>query len=65
VVTPATFVERVRVETARRLLEDTALPLDDVARAAGFQSNETFRRAFHRVLGVAPTDYRTRFRVAS
>jgi transcriptional regulator GlxA family with amidase domain len=64
-VTPATFVERVRVETARRLLEDTALPLDDVARAAGFQSHETFRRAFHRVLGVAPTDYRTRFRAAS
>lgn len=63
--TPAVFVERVRVETARRLLEDTQLSLTDVARAAGFQSDETFRRAFQRVLHVAPSAYRDRFRLAS
>lgn len=63
--TPAEYVERVRVETARRLLEDTSLALDDVARASGFGSAETLRRAFHRGLHVAPSDYRDRFRCAS
>lgn len=61
-VTPAVYVERARVDLARRLLEETALALDDVADAAGFGSIETLRRAFHRTLGVAPSDYRARFR---
>jgi transcriptional regulator GlxA family with amidase domain len=61
-VTPAVYVERTRVEVGRRLLEDTGLGLDDVAEAAGFGSVETLRRAFHRTLGVAPSDYRARFR---
>ena len=63
-VTPGEYVERVRVETARRLLEQTSLALDDVAIAAGFGSTETLRRSFHRQLGVAPSDYRSRFRAA-
>ena len=63
-VTPGEYVERVRVETARRLLEQTSLSLDDVAIAAGFGSTETLRRSFHRQLGVAPSDYRSRFRAA-
>ncbi len=63
-VTPGEYVERVRVETARRLLEQSALSLDDVASAAGFGSTETLRRSFHRQLGVAPSDYRSRFRAA-
>lgn len=62
--TPARFVERVRVEAARQLLERSALPVGAVSRRSGFTSDETMRRAFLRVLGVAPTDYRDRFRSA-
>ena len=61
-VTPAAYVERSRVDIARRLLEETGLGLDSVAEASGFGSVETLRRAFHRTLGVAPSDYRDRFR---
>lgn len=61
-VTPAVYVERTRVDVARRLLEETGLGLETVADAAGFGSVETLRRAFHRTLGVAPSDYRARFR---
>jgi transcriptional regulator GlxA family with amidase domain len=61
-VTPAVYVERTRVDVARRLLEETGLGLDAVADAVGFGSVETLRRAFHRTLGVAPSDYRARFR---
>ncbi len=60
--TPARFTERVRVEAARELLEGDAAPIDIVAGRCGFGSPETMRRAFLRVLGVGPAEYRGRFR---
>jgi transcriptional regulator GlxA family with amidase domain len=63
-MTPARFVERVRVETARRLLEDTDDGVDVVATAAGFGTAETMRRTFLRLLRTNPTEYRRRFRAA-
>lgn len=59
--TPGRFVERVRVEAARRLLEETSRAIDDVAGACGFGSAETMRLAFRRTLGVSPGRYRRRF----
>jgi transcriptional regulator GlxA family with amidase domain len=59
--TPARYVERLRVEAARDLLEATAASVDTVAEKAGFGSAETMRRAFLRVLGIGPADYRARF----
>ena len=59
--TPAVYVERVRVESARRTLEETELGLDAVAARTGFGTTETMRRAFVRRLGVPPSDYRRRF----
>ena len=63
-VTPARYVERVRVETARRLLEDTDDGVEAVAAAAGFGTAETMRRTFLRLLRTNPTEYRRRFRAA-
>ncbi|MBI3843779.1 MAG: DJ-1/PfpI family protein [Planctomycetes bacterium] len=59
--TPASYVERARVETARRLLEESTLGLKEVAARSGFGSMESMRRAFRRGLGVPPTAYRQRF----
>ena len=54
--TPAAYVERVRVEVARRLLETTEPPVDDDRRALpGFGTRETLRRAFARRVGASPT----------
>jgi transcriptional regulator GlxA family with amidase domain len=61
-VTPARYVERVRVETARRLLEDGDDGVDAIAAASGFGTAETMRRTFTRRLGVSPDQYRQRFR---
>ena len=58
---PARYVEAVRVEAARRLLEQSSSAVAVVARQCGFGTAETMRRAFHRRLRVAPTDYRSRF----
>jgi len=60
-VTPARYVERVRLEAARRLLEDTTLSISEVAAGAGFPSPETMRRAFVRALGCSPAEYKRRF----
>ena len=60
-VTPGEYVERTRVEVARRLLQETSLSLELVAHGSGFGSAETLRRAFHRQISVAPRDYRSRF----
>ena len=60
--TPSRFVERTRLEAARRELEETTDTLDVVAARCGLGSAETLRRVFQRHLGVAPDAYRRRFR---
>lgn len=55
-------LEALRVERARGALEGTDRPVDAVARACGFGTVETLRRAFGRRVGVAPAAYRDRFR---
>ncbi|MNC69399.1 transcriptional activator FtrA [compost metagenome] len=49
------------METARRLLSDSALPIKRIAVQCGFGSEETLRRGFLRVMGVVPQVYRERF----
>ncbi len=63
-VTPARYVERVRLEAARRRLEETGEPIGAIAEACGFGTAETMRRVFLRVLDVGPAEYRRRFRTA-
>ncbi len=59
--TPARFVERLRVEAARRRLEESQDKLEKVANDCGFGSIQSLRRSFLRVLRVPPNDYRHRF----
>ena len=62
--TPARLVERMRVEAARRRLEQGRTRLAAVAASCGFRTEETMRRSFLRQVGVAPGEYRDRFRRA-
>jgi AraC family transcriptional regulator, transcriptional activator FtrA len=59
--TPHRWLTLQRVLHARRLLEETHLGIDDVAQAAGFGTGALLRHHFHRVVGVAPHDYRRTF----
>jgi transcriptional regulator GlxA family with amidase domain len=59
--TPAQYVETVRVEAVRRLLETTDGSLQQVARQTGFGTVETLVRAFQRRMGATPGEYRRRF----
>ncbi|MGW5185705.1 GlxA family transcriptional regulator [Streptomyces cyaneofuscatus] len=60
--TPGRYVDRVRLEHARRLLEDTSDSVEQVARASGYGTPEAMRRAFVKALATAPAEYRRRFR---
>lgn len=62
-MTPADYVERVRIDAARAAL-DAGHTVTDTARLAGFGSTETLRRVFVDHLGVSPKAYRDRFRTA-
>nr|WP_107908256.1 GlxA family transcriptional regulator [Streptomyces chartreusis] len=63
-MTPGRYVDRVRLEQARRLLEDTSDGVEEISRASGYGTPEAMRRAFVRALGAAPAEYRRRFRPA-
>ncbi|MBQ0923878.1 GlxA family transcriptional regulator [Saccharopolyspora endophytica] len=62
---PGRYVDRVRLEAARRRLEDTDAGIEETARNCGFGTPEAMRRAFIRALGVGPAEYRRRFKPAS
>jgi transcriptional regulator GlxA family with amidase domain len=61
-VPPRRMVDRMRIEAARRRLEEAPEGLAAVAAACGFGTEETMRRAFLRHLGTPPGAYRDRFR---
>jgi transcriptional regulator GlxA family with amidase domain len=64
-VTPAAYVERVRLEAARRRLEEHAATVDQVARECGFGRAEVLHRAFRRRFATTPAQYRRHFRPAA
>lgn len=58
---PAAYVRRLRVEQARRRIEEGALRLKQVARDCGFGDEQALRRSFQAVVGITPAEYRQRF----
>jgi transcriptional regulator GlxA family with amidase domain len=58
---PAHHVAQLRIDAARRRIEEGATRLKDVARECGFGDEQRLRRAFRRTLGVTPQEYRDRF----
>jgi transcriptional regulator GlxA family with amidase domain len=64
-MSPGAYVERVRLEAARRTVEFTDLPLATVAADTGFGTGENLRRVFVSELGVSPAEYRRRFGLRS
>ena len=59
--TPHRWLTMQRVLRARQLLEATQLGIDDIASASGFGTAALLRHHFHRIVGVAPHDYRRTF----
>lgn len=60
--TPGKYVQRVRLEAARELLEATDISIESIATRCGLGTIESLRRLLQRHLGVSPQQYRQRFR---
>jgi transcriptional regulator GlxA family with amidase domain len=60
-ITPAKYIEKLRLETARRRLEETRLSIDQISGECGIGNADTLRRLFLRHLKVTPSDYRKNF----
>lgn len=60
-ITPTRYLQQLRVEYAKELLERTDRPAEDIADAVGYSDPASFRRLFSRLVGVTPAQYRRRF----
>lgn len=62
-LTPIAYVQRLRVEDAKRRLERTDVSVDEISWRVGYEDAAFFRRLFKRTTGLAPGAYRRRFRI--
>ena len=60
---PLSYVQSLRVEEAKQLLETGSEPVEEVARQVGYQDPASFRRLFRRLVGMTPGNYRRKFQV--
>jgi transcriptional regulator GlxA family with amidase domain len=60
---PIDYVQRLRIEDAKRRLERTDAPADEIGWKVGYEDAAFFRRLFKRVTGMTPGAYRRRFQV--
>jgi transcriptional regulator GlxA family with amidase domain len=62
-LTPLAYVQRLRIEDAKRRLERTDVPVDEIGWQVGYEDSAFFRRLFKRTTGLLPGAYRKRFRI--
>ena len=59
--TPLTYQQRVRVEKAKRMLEDGQRSFEEITYQVGYEDSGSFRKVFIRKAGLRPTEYRDKF----
>jgi transcriptional regulator GlxA family with amidase domain len=62
-LTPIAYIQRLRIEDAKRRLERTDAPVDEISWRVGYEDPAFFRRLFKRTTGMAPGAYRRKFRI--
>lgn len=60
---PQSYIQQLRVDRAKALLETTKLSFAEICEACGYQDSASFRKLFKRLAGIAPADYQKRFRL--
>lgn len=59
--TPGGYLQALRIEHAKRLLESTSEPVDTIITQIGYTDAPSFFRRFKKLTGLTPGEYRTRF----
>lgn len=60
-VTPSRYVQEIRIEAAKEMMERETTPIDEIAFRVGYADPASFRRIFARFVGLSPSAYRKRF----
>jgi transcriptional regulator GlxA family with amidase domain len=60
---PLAYVQALRIEEAKQMLEIGSAPVDAIGREVGYEDTSSFSRLFRRLTGISPSDYRRRFRI--
>ena len=60
---PQSYIQQLRVDRAKALLETTKLSFAEICESCGYQDSASFRKLFKRLAGIAPADYQKRFRL--
>jgi len=63
--TPIDYVQSLRVEEAKHMLETTDQPIDEISEQVGYEDSGSFRRLFKRNVGTSPQRYRQRYQAPS
>lgn len=60
-LSPIEYVQALRVEEAKQMLEIKSYPVDDIGSSVGYEDSASFRRLFKRSVGLSPAAYRKKF----
>jgi transcriptional regulator GlxA family with amidase domain len=60
-ISPLEFVQRMRIDRAKQLLEQTQEPVDSITAKCGYEDVSSFRKLFRNRVGMTPKEYRQRF----
>lgn len=56
------YIQRARMELAKKALEETDLHISDIMLACGYNDEKAFREAFRKIVGLLPLDYKAKYR---
>lgn len=59
--TPVQYIQRVKVEAAKKMLEHSILTFEEIVRKVGYEDISSFRKVFKKITGVAPLEYRKKY----
>lgn len=59
--TPAEYIQRVKIEAAKKQLENTRMNVNEVMYAIGYADTKAFRNVFKKITGLSPIDYKHKY----
>lgn len=62
-IPPIEYLQNIRVETSKKLLEQTDLNISEVISHTGYADPKSFRKVFFKLVGISPLEYREKFKV--
>ena len=60
-ITPIEYIQRVRIEAAKRMFEKNTYNINEVILICGYQDGTTFRKIFKRLTGLSPSEYKQKY----